>query len=84
MACYNNHQCTKCPHPCSSEVQEKEHQKWYSSLPVKDKVLVTETDYPACTVVWNNWSRDEREAAIEKSGFIRGKRIKGPVLGHDF
>lgn len=84
MACRNNHNCDTCPKPCSSEIKEVEHNKWYTSLPVKDKELVTGVNYPDCTEVWLSWTQDERQAAIAKSGIKRAPRKKTTSLGHDF
>lgn len=46
MACINKHQCSSCPHPCKSEIQEKEFAKWWASLSVAQKIQVMGEDYP--------------------------------------
>lgn len=84
MACINKHRCSSCPHPCKSEIQEKEFSKWWASLTVAQKIQVMGEDYPQCTVLWLTLKRDERIAKIEQSGIIRKKGNKYTALGHDF
>lgn len=84
MACNNNHRCSSCPHPCSSEVKEAEHQKWYASQTVVTKEKLTGAIYPECTRIWNSWTQDERQKAIEESGLSRIRGKKTTALGHDF
>lgn len=65
-------------------MSEIELNKWYTSLTIADKEVITQKKYPACTQVWNAWSLEERQEARTRSQLLRGKRTKENPMGHDF
>ena len=50
--------------------------KWWSSLCIENKEMVSGKQYPECSVWWNNLSIEEKLAVKEASGIERAKRNK--------